>query len=102
MPRVMSLHQIAVKSIVIVLCSKSEMDINTFFDSLPLPLTVQRKLKNSCTDNILSDVIYWIVACNVWLEVKNNYHEENVRLYRTTLENIINGLLPFVLKVHGI
>ena len=91
MPRVMSLHQIAVKSIVIVLCGKSEMDINTFFDSLPLPLTVQTKLKNSCTDNIISDVIYRIMACNVWLEVENNYHKESVRLYCVALENIING-----------
>ena len=102
MPRVMSLHQIATKSIVIVLCSKSDRDINTFFDSLPLPLTVQTKLKNSCTDNIISDVIYWIMACNVWLQIENNYHEEHVRLYRIALENIINDLLPFVLRLHGI
>lgn len=101
MPRVLSLRQASAKTIVCALCHKCNIKNDDFFNLLPLPLNIKDKLKNCCSDNAISDVIYRIMACNIWLESIGNYHEGYVRSYRVALENMLYDLLPFVLKKNG-
>ena len=102
MPTLLTLQQAAAKAIVCALCKKSNIDKDVFFDMLPLPVALKVKLKDCCHCNIIGDVIYRMIACNMWLEVEGNYHEEYIREYYVALEHIRDGFLPFEMKIHGI
>ena len=102
MSQVLSLHQLSAKTVIFNFCSRTQIGIHQYFDMLPLPVSMKTKLKGVCTNNIISDIIYRIMACNVWLEVQGNYHEERIRLYRGTLVNILDNLLPCVFLNHGL
>ena len=102
MSHVLSLHQLSAKTIILDFCSKTQIGTHQYFDMLPLPVSMKAKLKSVCTDNIICDIIYRIMACNVWLEVQGNYHEERIRLYRGTLVNILDDLLPCAFIKHGL
>ena len=101
MPHVLLLQQAAAKAIVCSLCRKSSIQKDFFFDMLPVPLFIRDKLKNCCSNNIISDVIYQIMACNIWLQAEGNYHEEYIRMYCFSLENVRDDLLPFILQKNG-
>ena len=100
MPRVLSLHQLSAQTIIRDLCKKTDISTHMYFDMLPLPGSIKFKLKSACADDIICDIIYRIMACNVWLEVQGNYHEERIRHYRGTLVEILDDLLPYTFWKH--
>ncbi|MCG8626691.1 MAG: hypothetical protein MJE68_32410, partial [Proteobacteria bacterium] len=94
-------EQSAVKAIIRTIIRNNKLDRHSFIDQLPLPSTIRGQIKNVCGRNIIGDVIDRILSCNVWLEVKGNYHEDNCRAYRVALENILDELLPIILRQNG-
>ena len=102
MSRVLSLHQLSAQTIIRDLCKKTDISTQMYFDMLPLPASIKAKLKSACAGDIICKIIYRIMACNVWLEVQGNYHEERIRHYRETLVEILDELLPYNFWMHGL
>ena len=101
MRRPLTLEQSAVKAIIRTIIRNNKLDSHSFIDQLPLPSTIRGQIKNVCGKNIIGDVIDRILSCNVWLEVQGNYYEDNCRAYRVALENILDELLPIILRQNG-